>query len=46
MLENFYAFILDFREYYSVEEACNLARFNNLSHFSRSFKQHTGHSPK
>jgi AraC-like DNA-binding protein len=31
---------------YSVEEVCDLAGFNNLSHFSRSFKQHTGQSPK
>jgi AraC-like DNA-binding protein len=31
---------------YSVEEVCDLAGFNNLPHFSRSFKQHTGHSPK
>jgi AraC-like DNA-binding protein len=31
---------------YSVEEVCDLAGFNNLPHFSRSFKQYTGHSPK
>jgi AraC-like DNA-binding protein len=31
---------------YSVEEVCDLAGFNNLPHFSRSFKQHTGCSPK
>jgi AraC-like DNA-binding protein len=31
---------------YSVEEVCDLAGFNNLPHFSRSFKQHTGRSPK
>ncbi|MDR0585111.1 MAG: AraC family transcriptional regulator [Treponema sp.] len=31
---------------YSVEEVCDLAGFNNLSHFSRSFKQRTGCSPK
>lgn len=31
---------------YSVDEVCDLAGYNNLSHFSRSFKQHTGQSPK
>jgi AraC-like DNA-binding protein len=31
---------------YSVDEVCDLAGYNNLSHFSRSFKQHTGKSPK
>jgi AraC-like DNA-binding protein len=31
---------------YSVDEVCDLVGYNNLSHFSRSFKQHTGHSPK
>ena len=31
---------------YSVEEVCDLSGYNNLSHFSRSFKQHTGLSPK
>lgn len=31
---------------FSVEEVCDLAGFNNLSHFSRSFKQRTGCSPK
>jgi AraC-like DNA-binding protein len=31
---------------YSVDEVCDLAGYNDLSHFSRSFKQHTGQSPK
>jgi AraC-like DNA-binding protein len=31
---------------FSVDEVCDLAGFNNLSHFSRSFKQRTGYSPK
>jgi AraC-like DNA-binding protein len=31
---------------YSVDEVCDLTGYNNLSHFSRSFKQHTGRSPK
>ena len=30
----------------SVESVCGLVGFNNLSHFSRSFKQHVGVSPK
>lgn len=31
---------------YSVEEACNMCGYNNLSHFSRIFKQKVGMSPK
>ncbi|MDR2160216.1 MAG: AraC family transcriptional regulator [Treponema sp.] len=31
---------------YSVEEVCDLTGYNNMSHFSRSFKQRTGMSPK
>jgi len=31
---------------YSVEEVCDLTGYNNLSHFSRSFKQNAGISPK
>jgi AraC-like DNA-binding protein len=31
---------------YSVNEVCDLTGYNNLSHFSRSFKQCTGKSPK
>jgi AraC-like DNA-binding protein len=33
-------------ENHSVNEACDLTGYNNLSHFSRSFKQCTGKSPK
>jgi len=31
---------------YCVDEVCGLTGYNNLSHFSRSFKQHFGVSPK
>jgi AraC-like DNA-binding protein len=31
---------------YSVGEVCDLSGYNNMSHFSRSFKQRTGMSPK
>jgi len=31
---------------YSVDDCCRLSGFNNLSHFSRCFKQSTGISPK
>lgn len=31
---------------YSVDDVCGMAGFNNLTHFSHSFKQHTGKSPK
>lgn len=30
----------------SVDEVCSMVGYNNLSHFSRTFKQHTGLSPK
>lgn len=42
--------IMKAKEYLSqnitVEAVCGLVGFNNLSHFSRSFKQHVGSSPK
>ncbi len=31
---------------YSVDEVCRLTGYKSLSHFSRSFKQHTGKGPK
>ena len=31
---------------YSVDDVCALTGYNNLSHFSRSFKQNVGKSPK
>lgn len=30
----------------SVEKVCELVGYNNLSHFSRTFKRHIGYSPK
>ena len=31
---------------YSVDDVCGMVGFNHLTHFSHSFKQHTGKSPK
>ena len=31
---------------YSVDDVCALVGYNSLAHFSHSFKQHTGKSPK
>ena len=30
----------------TVEQVCSQVGYNNLSHFSRAFKKHTGMSPK